>query len=712
MKPLGYSPAVLFLLLALAALPILPATRAAACGGRAPTQARADAEAAADTAAAAAAAARQHATQVASAPNIVAAQAAVGLTRSAAEEAAGAGVDARCAADDAAAGADVLEEEAVRLRAREEAAAEAEAEKLAAKEAAVQASEAAAAEAEAAADWEATLASELDAALMKVPSGASADERRSIELSLAESATAAAASGDEVAATAAAAAAAAAAMAEVAAAEAAEAVAAAEAALAEATAAAMAAAEAATDEAAADRAAVAAAASAKAAAEAVVDAEEAAAEVNCGDGRLAPDEECDDGQTNLATDGCSPACRVDFGWVCEGEPSRCRRAPPCAVSIRPTGDLHVTPSLKGASSEPLCPRKTRNKEDCIPIGLVIYVHVNLVVTSSLSMTCPGDTLYNVGSLSEPEYCFGSKGDIHFSTPPFEVKVRGPSVTIARAVPFLGQLHLMKEAIDTFNNVLDTLSALEEVQVVCIAKMLDVLRRQVGETEACDPAAAQDAFRGCVEDQIDDKLPHVSELPRVAREAPPLALATVILPPHHHMRRNVSAPQYPAALNASDPATSTFSNMVNLTMSFVPPAPGSDDVEVVAAMAASAGACTGALRAALQASGAACICSGAVNSTCAVWNDLVPGFDSAGAVCLPTVCQPAATGENGTPAEGPRPRLLYARVAAASAAACGDGGIVSQGASEAAVTAVARAVVGRARRAPLRACSRASTSAPI
>ncbi len=45
---------------------------------------------------------------------------------------------------------------------------------------------------------------------------------------------------------------------------------------------------------------------------------------SCGDGRLQADEACDDGNAN-GRDGCSPACEVESGFECEGEPSECTR---------------------------------------------------------------------------------------------------------------------------------------------------------------------------------------------------------------------------------------------------------------------------------------------------------------------------------------------------------------------------------------------------
>ncbi len=43
----------------------------------------------------------------------------------------------------------------------------------------------------------------------------------------------------------------------------------------------------------------------------------------CGNGVIEEGEECDDGNTE-DNDGCDSACRVEVGWLCEGEPSICK----------------------------------------------------------------------------------------------------------------------------------------------------------------------------------------------------------------------------------------------------------------------------------------------------------------------------------------------------------------------------------------------------
>src|SRR5688572_16087013 len=45
----------------------------------------------------------------------------------------------------------------------------------------------------------------------------------------------------------------------------------------------------------------------------------------CGNGLLAPGEECDDADTD-PEDGCDERCRIEPGWFCADEPSECTLA--------------------------------------------------------------------------------------------------------------------------------------------------------------------------------------------------------------------------------------------------------------------------------------------------------------------------------------------------------------------------------------------------
>lgn len=46
----------------------------------------------------------------------------------------------------------------------------------------------------------------------------------------------------------------------------------------------------------------------------------------CGDGTIGGAEQCDDGLSPAAGDGCSAACTVETGWTCSGTPSSCLTA--------------------------------------------------------------------------------------------------------------------------------------------------------------------------------------------------------------------------------------------------------------------------------------------------------------------------------------------------------------------------------------------------
>ena len=56
----------------------------------------------------------------------------------------------------------------------------------------------------------------------------------------------------------------------------------------------------------------------------------------CGDGTRSETEECDDGN-RVSGDGCSAGCRLELGWVCDGQPSTCSRQNPPAGASGATG---------------------------------------------------------------------------------------------------------------------------------------------------------------------------------------------------------------------------------------------------------------------------------------------------------------------------------------------------------------------------------------
>jgi cysteine-rich repeat protein len=74
---------------------------------------------------------------------------------------------------------------------------------------------------------------------------------------------------------------------------------------------------------------------------------------NCGNGVVEGAEECDDGDT-VDGDGCSSACKIERGWSCSGNPSKCQQggsgsggAPTPAPA--PTPEPRPTPRPAGPS---------------------------------------------------------------------------------------------------------------------------------------------------------------------------------------------------------------------------------------------------------------------------------------------------------------------------------------------------------------------------
>lgn len=57
----------------------------------------------------------------------------------------------------------------------------------------------------------------------------------------------------------------------------------------------------------------------------------------CGDGILQPGEECDDGNGRDG-DGCSYRCEIEPGYICAGQPGVCHKRPPCGDGIIEAGE--------------------------------------------------------------------------------------------------------------------------------------------------------------------------------------------------------------------------------------------------------------------------------------------------------------------------------------------------------------------------------------
>jgi cysteine-rich repeat protein len=67
----------------------------------------------------------------------------------------------------------------------------------------------------------------------------------------------------------------------------------------------------------------------------------------CGDGVVAGEEECDDGDASSG-DGCSSACKEEDGWTCSGEPTRCVDIDECQDSTAPCDDRATCTNTDGA----------------------------------------------------------------------------------------------------------------------------------------------------------------------------------------------------------------------------------------------------------------------------------------------------------------------------------------------------------------------------
>lgn len=66
----------------------------------------------------------------------------------------------------------------------------------------------------------------------------------------------------------------------------------------------------------------------------------------CGDGQRQEVEECDDGNRS-SSDGCSAACKVELGWVCDAS-GPCRRIDTVAGPTGPMGEMGV-PGIAGST---------------------------------------------------------------------------------------------------------------------------------------------------------------------------------------------------------------------------------------------------------------------------------------------------------------------------------------------------------------------------
>jgi cysteine-rich repeat protein len=83
----------------------------------------------------------------------------------------------------------------------------------------------------------------------------------------------------------------------------------------------------------------------------------------CGDGVVQSGEECDDGNGD-AGDGCDPACLMEPGWRCEGEPSSCETS--CGDGIRDSWEECDGSDLGGQTCESIGGGYSGGELSCSP----------------------------------------------------------------------------------------------------------------------------------------------------------------------------------------------------------------------------------------------------------------------------------------------------------------------------------------------------------
>ncbi len=119
--------------------------------------------------------------------------------------------------------------------------------------------------------------------------------------------------------------------------------------------------------------------------------------VSCGDGLVAGDETCDDGNTNFG-DGCSAACAVEACWQCSGVPSSC--TPLAANTACPSdGDPCTDDVCDGAG--------TCGVGTCAP--------PSTTTTSSTTSTTPKATTTSTSTTTPPVGCGGSSAGTSYDT---------------------------------------------------------------------------------------------------------------------------------------------------------------------------------------------------------------------------------------------------------------------------------------------------------
>ncbi|EGD72808.1 hypothetical protein PTSG_04535 [Salpingoeca rosetta] len=229
----------------------------------------------------------------------------------------------------------------------------------------------------------------------------------------------------------------------------------------------------------------------------------------CGNGIILPNEECDD-RNRHPNDGCTQ-CTVDEGYVCEGEPSECRRLRDCEPGLGPDGvTADITAKPTGFDVQVLCLRHTGNRAQgaslpCIPIGAQLNPVVTVTATVGLQLLCPGsDPIKTAASDAIYLLCRGDLSTLQVSASA-SVVLDGPRLTLkqlakrtvassfAGPVVAIGSIGLL-----AYDVVQDIVAALDAVAA---------FRQRIPQLRACAQAAVT-AAQGDVADAICEDRNHL------------------------------------------------------------------------------------------------------------------------------------------------------------------------------------------------------------
>ncbi|CAI2360768.1 unnamed protein product [Moneuplotes crassus] len=139
-------------------------------------------------------------------------------------------------------------------------------------------------------------------------------------------------------------------------------------------------------------------------------------DIICGDGKRAGTEECDDGNTLAAVDGCSSTCTIDSGWECHnGNPTTQDTCTQCPAGFYPNSAKNACETHCGdgkrAGSEACDDNNVRNGDGCTGTCTIESNWICNGGTTSSSDSCtfcePGYTANNVPAT---QVCVSTCGD--------------------------------------------------------------------------------------------------------------------------------------------------------------------------------------------------------------------------------------------------------------------------------------------------------------